>query len=640
MSAICGIVSLNQTPVPKESLASVMNALSHLGPDGSGFWTEGECGLGHQMFHITPESLHETLPYQDSETGLIITADARLDNREDLWEALGIPSTEGRELPDSNLIIKSFQKWGEDCVNHFVGDFVFALWDGQLGKIILVTDHMGMRPVYYCQTKGSFVFATEIKGILAFPGVQTRLDMEKFAMQALPGLGLMDKSRTFFENIRKAPAAAIITIQKGTVSHRTYWKPEIPEPLHFKSEDEFAEAFQDVFGQAVKARMRSAFPVAALLSGGLDSSAVTGMAARILQAQNKRLFTFSAVLPEGYQGTGTDERIYIDLFKSFENIDLLYAPNGGRGPFDDLDRLVWGGEQPGYTSRHYQYSAFAEAAKKNGCRVILDGVGGEFGPSFHGEGILAEWLLHGNWLALTKELRNRAGVESRSLFGLLKGEVIKPLLPDFILNRRPRFDIYQSFETSPILKSFAEEYLRKDLIEQVLGVNQQIRITPDHRQNQLKTVGFYRSRGGGNYYVGYEQARMFYPFFDRRVFDLCIAAPAQFKIRNGYKRNLLRAGMKGILPERIRFRTSKEPFGPDFHDRYNRQRPQVQERLSRIDKDDPVRGIVDVAKLEQMANYQMTSNRCDTPAEFAAMHSVPKGMYQISFLKRFEPYWR
>ena len=507
------------------------------------------------------------------------------------------------------------------------------------GKMILVRDHMGMRPVYYYQAKDSFVFATEIKGILAFPGVQTRLDMEKLAMQAVPGLGLLDKSRTFFESIRKLPAAAIITIQEGIVSHRTYWNPEMPGPLNFKSEDEFAEVFRDVFGKAVKARMRSAFPVAALLSGGLDSSAVAGMAAKVLQTQNKRLFTFSAVLPDGYQGSGTDERTYIDLFKSFENIDLLYVPSGDRGPFDDLDRLVWGGEQPGYISRHYQYSAFAEAAKKNGCRVILDGGGGEFGPSFHGSGIMAEWLLHGNWLALARELRKRAEVESRSLFGLLKGEVIKPLLPDLIQKRRPRFDIYQSFETSPILKSFAEEYLGKDLIEQVRGLDQQMRIAPNHRQNQLKAIGFLKNRGGGNNYVGYEQARMFYPFFDRRVFDLCIAAPAQLKIRNGFKRNLLRCGMKGILPERIRLRTSKEPFGPDFHDRYNRQRPQVGECLSRIGSDDPVRRIVDVAKLEQMANHQMASNRCDTPAGFAAMHSVPQGMYLIAFLKRFETYW-
>ncbi len=639
MSAICGIVSLNQAPVTKESLTAVMNALSHLGPDGSYVWTEGGCGIGHQMFHITPESLNETLPYQDSEAGLVITADARLDNREDLFEALGIPSIEGRDLPDSILIIRSFQKWGEDCVHHLLGDFAFAIWDRQQGKMILVTDHMGIRTVYYCQVKNNLVFATEIKGILAFPGIQTRMDMERLAMQAVPGLLRLDKNRTFFEGIRRVPAACIITIEKGMVSHRTYWKPEMPTPINFKSEDAFSEAFQDVFGKAVNARIRSAFPVAVLLSGGLDSSAVAGMASKILKTQNKRLFAFSAVLPEGYQGSGTDERSYIDLFKSFENIDLLYISNGERGPFDDLDRLVWGGEQPGYTSRHYQYSAFAEAAKEKSCRVILDGGGGEFGPSFHGDGIMAEWLLRGNLLTLARELRKRMVVERRSLFGLLKGEVIKPLLPGFILNRRPRFDIYQSFETSPVLKSFAEEYIGMDLIEQVHGMDQQIRTVPDHRQNQLKAVGFSTGMGGENHFVGYEQVTILSPFFDRRVLDLCIAAPAHLKISNGYKRNLLRIGMKGILPERIRFRTSKEPAGPDFHDRYNRQRPQIQEYLSRISEDDPVRRIVDVAKLQQMATYRMVTNRCDTPAGFAGMHSLPWGMYLIAFLKQFAVYW-
>lgn len=616
-----------------------MNALSHLGPDDSGIWTEGGCGLGHQMFHITPESLNETLPYQNSEAGLVIAADVRLDNREDLLEALGIPIFEDRDLPDSLLILRSFQKWGEDCMHHFLGDFAFAIWDCRQNKMTMVTDHMGMRPVYYCQARGSFVFATEIKGILAFPGIKIRLDMEKLAMQAVHGHLRLDKSRTFFENIRMMPAAAIITVEKGMVNHRTYWKPEMPKPINFKSEDEFAEAFQDIFGRAVKSRIRSAFPVAALLSGGLDSSAVAGMAAKILQARNKRLFTFSAVLPDGYQGSSTDERDYIDLFKSFENIDLLYVSNGDRGPFDNLDRLVWGGEQPGYNSRHYQYSAFAEAAKEKGCRVILDGVGGEFGPSFHGDGIMAEWLLRGNWLTLAKELKKRAKIESRSLSGLLKGEVIKPLLPGFILDRCAQFNIYQSFASSPVLKSFAEQYLGRELVRHVRGVVRQMRKVSDHRQNQLKAVGYSIGMAAGNHYVNYEQVKMLYPFFDRRIIDLCIAAPTHLKIRNGYKRNLLRVGMKGVLPERINFRTSKEPFGPDFHDRYNRQRPDVQDHLSRIGKDDPVRRIVDVAKLQQMAAYKMATNRCDTPAEFAAMHSVPWGMYLIAFLKRFEVYW-
>jgi len=364
------------------------------------------------------------------------------------------------------------------------------------------------------------------------------------------------------------------------------------------------------------------------------------MAATILKRQNKLLFAFSAVLPEGYQGRGTDERVFIDQFKSFENIDLCYVTNGARGPFDNLDRLVWGGEQPRYMSRHYQYTAFAEAAVEKGCRLILEGVGGELGPSFHGDGIMAEWLLRGKWLTLTAELRKRTAIEDLSLWRLLKGEVIKPLVPGFILDRRPRFDICQSFESSPIRKSFVEQYLGQDLLQDIRAVDQAVRPRADHLENQLSAISLSIGGGGGNYYVGYEQIRTFYPFFDLRVLNLCLAAPAHLKIRNGYKRNLVRIGMKGILPEKLRYRTSKEPLGPDFHDRYNRQRLQVVDYLARIKPDDPVRMIVDIPKLQRMTGHIMATNRCDTPLDFAAMHSVPFGMYLVAFLKRFESYWK
>jgi len=221
VSAIGGIISLKQTPVGIEDFNPVMKALSHLGPDGSGVWREGPCALGHQMFRITPESLQEPLPFFDPGSDLAITADARLDNREELCDALDLSPDEGRELPDSHLIMKAFQKWGEDCVCQLLGDFVFALWDQRKGRMILVTDHMGRSPVYYYQDNARFVFATEIKGLLAAPQVRTRLDMEKLAMEAVPGLAFLDKARTFFEGIKRAPAATIISVREGG-SHRGF----------------------------------------------------------------------------------------------------------------------------------------------------------------------------------------------------------------------------------------------------------------------------------------------------------------------------------------------------------------------------------------------------------------------------------
>ena len=638
MSAICGIMQLTENRVKPSCLDFIMTALQHRGYDGSGTWAGGCCGLGHQMFHVTQESLTEKLPYYDSESGLAITAAARLDNRRDLMDMLGI-ATDTATVPDSLLILKAYKKWGERCPEKLSGDFAFAIADEKKHKLLLATDHLGRTPLYYYQANSYFIFATEIKGILAFPEASIRLDLKKIAMLTIPIMTYRDKTNTFFSGIKKMPAACVMNISERGVTQDAYWRPEIPKPLHFKKDDDFVAAFQNVFAEAVRVRVRSAFPAATLFSGGLDSSALTAMAASVLNEENNQLHAFSAVLPEKYDGTGNDEREYINVFKNYENINLHCISDEKRGPFDDLERLVWSGESPNYTSRHYQYTTFAMHAKQIGCRVILDGVGGEFGPSFHGDGIMAEWFLCGNWFTLFRELWARSIIEDRSLLGLIKGEVIRPFAPPFVTRKRSRFDFEQSFQNSLIRERFVTKYLGNDFFSELLAINREVWPGPDHRKNQLRPLRVAMGGGGGNGYAGYENVQYQYPFFDRRLLDFCLATPSQFKIRNGYKRNLIRLGMKGILPEKLRLRTSKNPFAPDFHDRYNRQRPEIINMLSQIKKGDPVREIVDVEKLMKMARYQMQTNRCSTPMEFAAMHSVPHGIYLIVFLKQFESYW-
>jgi asparagine synthase (glutamine-hydrolysing) len=638
MSALYGIINFNGKMVMPDSLQAMSKVLQHRGPDGLMIWTDGPFGLGHAMFNISPESFADKMPYYDAESGLAITAVVRLDNRHELMKELDVATT-GIALSDSILILKAYQKWGENCPSRLLGDFAFVIVDIKKRLVFLATDHLGRTPLYYYKNAHLFLFASEIKGILACPDVSIRINMEKIAMLADLGRILRNTDSTYFSEVMKMPAASTILIKNDKVKMHSYWKPKNPKPLRFKDEKEFVTTFQDVFAESVKTRLRSTYPVAALCSGGLDSSAITSMAAKILASENKRLCAFAAVLPREYVGTGTDEREYIDAFKNFENITLHYISDEQRGPFDNLERLVWSGESPLLTSRHYQYSAFAMHAKELGCRIILDGVGGEFGPSSYGDGIFAEWFLHGNWLRLVRELRARSVVEGRSIKGLIRSELIRPFVPSFFARRRPRFDFQQLYNTSPIRESFFTKYCGDNVINGSFDYKL-IWPRPNHRQNQLRDLSLLMGIGGGSgYYVGYENVDLRYPFIDKRLIEFCLAAPSQFKIQNGYKRNMIRLGMKGILPDKLRFRISKNPFGPDFHDRYNRQRPEIIEMLSQIKPGDPVREIVDVDKLLSMAQYQMQTNTCRTPMEYAAMHSVPQGIYLITFLKIFKSYW-
>ena len=139
-------------------------------------------------------------------------------------------------------------------------------------------------------------------------------------------------------------------------------------------------------------------------------------------------------------------------------------------------------------------------------------------------------------------------------------------------------------------------------------------------------------------FAGFEHVSLAYPFYDKRLLEFCLAAPGRLKVRDGYMRYLIRAGLDGILPPEIQWRTTKEPFSPDFHIRYNRQRPEVYKMLCAIQRNDPVREVVDVESLKAMAQHEMAGNSGDTLKDKNSMHMVPYGVYMIQFLRQFDEF--
>jgi asparagine synthase (glutamine-hydrolysing) len=637
MSGICGILHLDGRPAEAETLKKMMDALAHRGSDGSGTWREGPAALGHQMLHLTPESLTEKLPFSDPQARVAITADARLDNRMDLFRHLEIPRSRQAGMTDSELILEAYKKWGKECPRYLLGDFVFVIWDGVRQELICATDPIGLIPLYYYHTPDVFVFASEIKGIHAVPGVPRAINKRTIALMEMPAMHFIEPESTFFERITQMPGSTVVTVSHQGIWKQEYWRPDPSRRIHLKDEMEYVEAFQEIFFQAVSARLRSAFPVFTLYSGGLDSSAVTGTAVRLLRQEGRRLTAFAAVLPDGYQGSGTDERSYIDLLQGTKNLEIAYITDPWRGPFDDVDRLVWGADSPSHTSRHYLYTAFAEAAGRHHGRVLLDGGGGEFGPSFHGYGYYAELFWQGRWKRLVQEIRARARNDHCSPLSIIKSQVIAPLIPDFFMTRlRPRFAPAQIKQSITLREDFVQRQLGQEVSRYQRMCRSFETVSPSLRRNQYQQMLLLIRRGWqSGYFVGYERVSLASPFLDRRVLEFCLALPGDMKVNHGYKRYLIRAGMRGILPETLRFRTSKDVFSSDFHDRYNRQKSIACEALARAEKHPAVQEIVDLDKLKRMLQLTMQTNRCDTPNDFATMHAVPGGIYLISFLQRF-----
>ena len=297
MSGIAGIVYFDGTRVEQDILEGLIDAISHRGPDQKRVFIDNSVGLAHCMLWTTPESLHETLPFVSRDERLIITADARIDNRDELLATLDTYGKRSDEVADSELILSAYEKWGEHSPERFLGDFAFAIWDQQTQTLFCARDHFGLKPFFYYHTPEVFVFASEIKALLTLPFVPRQLNDLQIAVHL--ALGPIDKAATSYKFIhRLAPAHAIVASAQG-LSLRNYWQLDPTKEICLGSDEEYAQAFRDIFTKAVECRLRSAFPVGSFLSGGMDSSSVTCVARDLLRNQNKGpLSTFSALMPD------------------------------------------------------------------------------------------------------------------------------------------------------------------------------------------------------------------------------------------------------------------------------------------------------------------------------------------------------
>ena len=387
MSAITGIYDRNDQLVEYNQIKEMNDRLAHRGLNGSQVWVKGSVALGHQMLHTTPESLKENLPFQ--EDGVVITADARIDNRRELSEKLNIKDE--IEVSDSYFILKSYQKWGENCPEELIGDFAFVIWDEREEKLFCARDHTGVKPFYYYLSEEIFIFATEIKAILTIPTIPNKLNEKKLALFIMRDM--LDQELTFYENIKCLPAAHTISLKKNKFSKTNYWKLNPDLNIEMDSEEDYAKAFRDIFTEAVRCRLRSNFPIGSELSGGLDSSSVVCTAKKILIEENTNLDvinTFSRVYDEIPE---SDERYYIKKVFDNDKIKPTLTIGDNISPLENINNILWHQDQPFYSPHIAIQNSSYQKVSDNGIHVLLSGEGGDQIVS-HGGNYIRELFLY------------------------------------------------------------------------------------------------------------------------------------------------------------------------------------------------------------------------------------------------------
>jgi asparagine synthase (glutamine-hydrolysing) len=431
------MVRYDGAPVTPETLAPMAAAMSFWGPDGHGQWCGEGVGLGHLMLHVTSESLHERLPASIRVAPhLVITADARIDNRGELFEALGVPSPGRATTPDSSLILLAYERWGADCVRRLLGDFAFAIWDARERRLFCARDPFGCMPfVYHCDGK-HFILASDIKGVLARME-PPRLNEPMIAAYLHMSTYYAEKRLTFFEEVVKLPPAHTLIVTATGVQLSKYWSPEDAPEVRLATDADYAEQMRILFQESVECRLRSAFPIGSHLSGGLDSSSVSAAAARSLRSRGWKLEVFSwSPPPEPGQASGTDtEYARIEAVCRAESLSCHYLPVTEENYFELFQRDFT--REP--TEMMAREGNVQSRAAELGLRVMLSGWGGDEAVSARTNG-LSEFFSRGQWdeFRAVAAFRRKAA-DSRATWKLLRRartlggivrDIFTPHLPD------------------------------------------------------------------------------------------------------------------------------------------------------------------------------------------------------------------
>jgi asparagine synthase (glutamine-hydrolysing) len=566
MSGIAGFFYLDGRPPDGGILDQMLESMAHRGPDGASAWSEGRVGLCHCMLHTTPESLGERLPLVQGRGIVALTADARIDNREQLLTALGIDRPR-EDVCDSQLILAAYEKWGVRCPERLLGDFAFAIWDQREQRMFCARDHMGVKPFYFYRSDKLFAFASEIEPLLCLPEVPRRLNEARVAELLMHDVS--NKTATFYENIVRLVPAHSMTVQPDKTSIKPYWTLDPTRELRLRSDDEYAEAFYEKFAEAVRCRLRSAFPVGSELSGGLDSSAVACVAQKLLaQDGTRRLHTFSAVYTEAPE---SDESYFVDSILAKRQFESHKVPVEMLSPLEAPKGVLWDTDEPSMLGGLSMPWGLVNEANRQGVRVLLNGYDGDTVVS-HGTGRLAELAHAGRWGTLYSEVDAFSKELGWSRRSVLRDRVLRPLAPDFLLrawrmvHARNRWGHAGGTHGGVVQEDFARRVLAHGEPYQTVDGSRDIaRSVPLsrrwHMQGLLHGVNQLMLEVTGK--IGATASvENRYPFFDRRLVEFCLALPPDQKLSRGWTRIVLRRALAGVVPGEIQWRKSKGNLTP------------------------------------------------------------------------------
>ena len=372
MCGICGQLRFDRRKVSSETLNKMMLKLARRGPDSNGQWITGKIGFGHQRLSVIDLSSLGSQPMIDDKLKLSLVFNGTIYNYKSLRDQLTSKGYTFFSQSDTEVILKAYHFWGENCVKYLDGMFAFAIWDSSSHQLFVARDRMGIKPLYFNTTSEAFTFASNSQALLT-----QSLDksINPIALQQQLSLhGVVPAPNTIINGIQKLKPGTYVTIDsERNIQENTYWRPNAKRPVGNVSDEEYIERTHELLTAAVTKRMNASdVPIGVLLSGGLDSSLIVAL---LKEAGHERIRTFSIGFEDIDDEAGSEFEYSDQIVSRFDTEHKKYKVSN-QEVLPRLSEAVMNMAEPMVGQDAVAFYLLSEQVSKH-TKVVLSGQGAD-----------------------------------------------------------------------------------------------------------------------------------------------------------------------------------------------------------------------------------------------------------------------
>ena len=605
MTAIFGVWNGNGAPGAGQACADMQRALSVYGADRSAISEEGPVALGVTLARLTPEDAFDRQPLAGGGGRWHLVADLRLDNRPELADQLGITAADLATMADSHLALRAWEKWEEGAVARLIGDFALAVFDARERRLILARDFMGQRPLFYARSGARIAFATMAKGIHALGDIAPAPDLDR--MRDYLALTNMVGPHSFFAGISRVEMGEMVTLHAdGRTERRAWYDWSAERPVRFARDEDYVDAFRDLFDRAVADRMRGTGTICAHLSSGYDSTAVVASAARTLALSGGRLAAYThvplagVVLDEPDGRIGNEWPVAHAVAELYPNVEHVAVDAADRMIGDDLERQFHYFEYPALNLCNILWGrAISRLAARDRHKVLLTGSVGNATISLAGLERLPELFRAGQWGEWFRELRSAPG------YGLTPYQAARytmaasfPRMMVDVAKRMAGRSVYRLSQFSALRPEVAESASYKAHLD-AIGFDptfQSRKRVRDVTALILRRLDLHGLENKGQLAAYGVDARD--PTADRRLVDFVCNIPTHLFLHRGVQKRIYREAFGERLPPVLFTRRPKGQQAADWRPRLRAAMPRIREELDLSRGAEGVADLIDLPRLD------------------------------------------